>query len=144
MQSDPVADAKHGQESDQACAFDVPRSHAKTSEEVLNREGPMLWTEYPARAAVICLLLLALTLSGCGTIGGIIVGSIVSSHERAEDDSFCTKRCADLKGDDNIRSHRLCMSEERDRRSEIKDRGERHRKEMEKRLADEALEIPRK
>jgi hypothetical protein len=115
----------------------------ETSEEVLNREGSMLWTGYPAGAAAICLLLLALTLSGCGTIGGIIAESILSSHERAEDDSFCTKRCADLKGDDHTRCHRLCISEERDRRSEIKDRGERDRKEMEKRLADEALKIPR-
>jgi hypothetical protein len=78
-------------------------------------------------------------MSGCGTIGGIVIGSIVSSHERAEDDRFCEKRCADLKGDDYTRCHRLCISEERERRSEIKNRGERDRKEIEKRLAEEAL-----
>jgi hypothetical protein len=89
-------------------------------------------------------ILLALTVSSCGTIGEMIVGGLLSSHERAEDDRFCTRHCADLKGDDYTRCHRLCMSEERDRRSEIKDRGERVRKELEKRLAEEARAMRRK
>jgi hypothetical protein len=109
-------------------------AYASTCECLLNREVSMLWTAYSTRATVVCLL--ALTLSGCGTIGWIVAGNIISSNERAEDDRFCEKRCADLKGDDYTR-YRLCMSEERDRR--IKDRGERDRKEMEKRLAEEAL-----
>ena len=111
---------------------------------LLNRVESMVWPAFSNRATVSCLLLLALTLSGCGTIGGTIVGSLVSSHERAEDDRFCAKRCADLKGDDYTRCHGLCISEERDRRSGIKDRGERNRKEMEKLLAEEARKTPSK
>jgi hypothetical protein len=89
-------------------------------------------------ATIFCMLMIALTSSGCGTIGGIVAGNIVSNRERAEDDRFCEKRCADLKGDDYTRCHRLCISDERDRRSGIKDRGERDRKAMEKLLADDA------
>jgi len=96
----------------------------------------MLWPAYSTRATVYCSVLLALTMSGCGTIGGIVAGNIISNHERAEDDRFCEKRCSDLKGDDHTRCHRLCISEERDRR--LMDRGERDRKEMEKLLAEEA------
>ena len=72
--------------------------------------------------------------------------SIVSGHERAEDDSLCTKRCADLKGDDHTRCYRLCMSQERDRRRDTKAQLEWNRKEgeIEKRLADEAIKSPRK
>jgi hypothetical protein len=83
-------------------------------------------------------------MSGRGTIGGMIVGSVLSSHERREDDAFCTKRCADLKGKDYVRCHELCMWEEQRKRSETKAQWEKDQKELEKRLADERLKIPQK
>ena len=104
----------------------------------------MVWTKRSTRVAGICLALLALTLFGCGTIGEIIVGSIVSSQELSEVDSFCTKRCADLKGDDKTRCYRLCMSEERERRWKIKAEGKREREKIERRLAEDALRSQRK
>ena len=99
----------------------------------------MLWAAYASRATAICLLFLAVTSSGCGTIGGIIVGCLVSSHERSEDDTFCAKRGSDLKGDDYTRCHGLCMTEVRERRSKIKAREDGDLTEIEKRVAEEAV-----
>lgn len=104
----------------------------------------MRWSECSTRVAGFCGLVLVLTLSGCGAIGGIIVGSVPSSHERREDDSFCTKRCTDLKGNDYVQCHKLCMSEQERWRSEKKAQWESDRKEWDRRLADEQLKIPQK
>ena len=88
----------------------------------------MLWTECLIRVAGVCLLLLALTVSGCSTIAGGILQSIVTSNERKEINSFCEKRCSELKGNDYRKCRDACVYEEEKRRSEKKAQEEADRK----------------
>ncbi len=98
------------------------------------------------RTAGICLLFLALTSSGCSTIGEMIAKEMLYSRERSEDDAFCTKRCAALKGDDYVRCHKLCVSDERERRREMKAQAQwdKDRSQSEKSVLDEARRIRQK
>ncbi len=89
-------------------------------------------SEYLIRIVSVSLLVFALTISGCGIITGDILRA---SHEHAEIESFCARRCSELKGDDYAKCHKACVHEEEKRRSEEKARKEADRKELEKRFA---------
>jgi hypothetical protein len=67
-------------------------------------------------------LLLASALTGCGTGPGIVVGSLVSSHERSEDDSFSTRQCSSFKDKEYLVCHEMCMSDQARKRFESKKR----------------------
>jgi hypothetical protein len=117
----------------------------KNCENVVKQEAFLVRrTASLTRVAGVCLLLFALTVSGCSTIAGGILHSIVSSQERREIDSFCKKRCSELKGDDHAKCHKGCVYEEERRRSQEKAQEEADRKELEKRLAGERLKAPQK
>jgi len=104
----------------------------------------MLWSEHSTKVAGIGFISVVLTLSGCGTIGGILLGGALSLHESAEDDNLCTKRCVSLKGEGYVRCHERCMCDERRRRSERKAEYERDRQNQElvNRVAEEARKNP--
>jgi hypothetical protein len=104
----------------------------------------MVWPEWSIRIACVFTLFLSLTLSGCGTIGGIIVGSVLSSQELREDDTLCTKRCGELKGNDYAVCHKACMLEQRRMRSERKDEYQHDLEQWNRRVAEERLKTPQK
>jgi hypothetical protein len=86
--------------------------------------------------ALIGLLLLAPTFSGCGWIGEMVATSMVKDQEDSEDVRLCKRRCAELKENDYTSCREFCMSEQREMRAKKKaqDKSDLERTEFEKQV----------